>query len=684
MSSKLVLHKFTFHNIQVDTSLNTITKNKRKKRIEPKLIELLTYFALHPNRVISRKELMENVWADVIISDEVVNRAIFSLRNVLGDNAKESKFIETVPKKGYQFLPTIQQELSTRRIKKTIMKALFSLIAVLLIIVFINYSAIKNDRMYEIDRITPFTSSSAIEHEISASPNGEKIAYISQNSNENQLLTKSISTNKVDIIVNDSWLKTSPKWLDNSTIIFIRCNEQKCQIVQHNPTKEIKIIYSSDEQLSRLDIVNGVIPSLLFAESSENKLPKLISLNLLNGTNTLLKDKLPNISNMLHFPLYIEERNMLFAVSINSLDPVLHAFDFTSGEESITFSDFEKIYTISRSLDSNSLLITGTISGTQGIWLFDIDTLKTTLVLRKPGAESIQEAIAVKQTNSIYYSIATNKMNIVKLSNDRKVDKLAQLNSNSKDFNAVYAPNSDNIYFVSNRTGYREVWFYDQESEKVKQITNLNAALMLLPVISNDNKFIAVTYRKNGLNLAILDSQTGKIISNKVITDYLIPLSWSFDNESVYLTEYSAKHRLFKLDKKSLTTKIIKNKAGLIAQEMDNGQSLVTFDYKTNTFIKININNNTAHTISDEFPDIKTLSLGQLLIEQNTVIAGYTKKNQLQVIQHPLINDGSTNNTKLEYNSNLTNVYSIHPQNKSILAMSEQKQQSKIMSLKLK
>ena len=95
---------YQFEQIQVDPGALTMTRNGRTKKLEPKVIDLLGYLACHSGEVVSRPTLITELWPDMDVSDEVVTRAIFSLRNALADDAKRPRYIETVPKKGYRFL----------------------------------------------------------------------------------------------------------------------------------------------------------------------------------------------------------------------------------------------------------------------------------------------------------------------------------------------------------------------------------------------------------------------------------------------------------------------------------------------------------------------------------------------------------------------------------------------------
>jgi DNA-binding winged helix-turn-helix (wHTH) protein/TolB-like protein len=73
----------------------------REVRLDHKIAKLLTFFLKNSNRVISRVELIENVWESHQVSNDAINRAISVLRKSLG--GKKDQYITTIPKVGYQF-----------------------------------------------------------------------------------------------------------------------------------------------------------------------------------------------------------------------------------------------------------------------------------------------------------------------------------------------------------------------------------------------------------------------------------------------------------------------------------------------------------------------------------------------------------------------------------------------------
>ncbi|MGA4368246.1 lysine decarboxylation/transport transcriptional activator CadC [Pantoea ananatis] len=92
----------------VSPSVNQISRKGRQLTLEPRLIDLLVFFAQHPEEVLSRDELINNVWTRNIVTNHVVTQSISELRKYLkdGDNNR-LEYITTVPKRGYKLTVTV-------------------------------------------------------------------------------------------------------------------------------------------------------------------------------------------------------------------------------------------------------------------------------------------------------------------------------------------------------------------------------------------------------------------------------------------------------------------------------------------------------------------------------------------------------------------------------------------------
>lgn len=77
--------------------------------VEPKAFEVLLFLLENPERLVEKKELLDRVWPDTVVTESAMTRVIADLRKALGDSAREARYIETVPTKGYRFIAGIRK-----------------------------------------------------------------------------------------------------------------------------------------------------------------------------------------------------------------------------------------------------------------------------------------------------------------------------------------------------------------------------------------------------------------------------------------------------------------------------------------------------------------------------------------------------------------------------------------------
>ena len=80
--------------------------------LRPKTFSLLTYLIGHPAQLLSKDQLMDAVWPDVMVTEDSLFQCIGELRAALGDGAQ--KLIKTVPRRGYLFDATVSTALADK------------------------------------------------------------------------------------------------------------------------------------------------------------------------------------------------------------------------------------------------------------------------------------------------------------------------------------------------------------------------------------------------------------------------------------------------------------------------------------------------------------------------------------------------------------------------------------------
>lgn len=98
-----------FGAFEVDLCSGELRKKGVRLKIQEQPFQVLRLLLNHPGEVVTREELRSEIWsADTFVDfDNSLNAAINKLREALGDSAENSRFVETLPKRGYRFNPPV-------------------------------------------------------------------------------------------------------------------------------------------------------------------------------------------------------------------------------------------------------------------------------------------------------------------------------------------------------------------------------------------------------------------------------------------------------------------------------------------------------------------------------------------------------------------------------------------------
>jgi DNA-binding winged helix-turn-helix (wHTH) protein len=91
----------------VQPQINSVERDGKTWHLEPKVMQVLVHLALHPKEVLSKDRLLEAVWHDTFVGDDVLVRCISEIRYVFGDDPKSSRIIQTIPKGGYRLIAAV-------------------------------------------------------------------------------------------------------------------------------------------------------------------------------------------------------------------------------------------------------------------------------------------------------------------------------------------------------------------------------------------------------------------------------------------------------------------------------------------------------------------------------------------------------------------------------------------------
>lgn len=84
-------------------------RDGKTQAIEPQVFDLLVYLIENRERVVTRDELLENLWKGRIVSESALNGRLKQARKVVGDDGKQQNIIKTIHRRGYQFVSPVSE-----------------------------------------------------------------------------------------------------------------------------------------------------------------------------------------------------------------------------------------------------------------------------------------------------------------------------------------------------------------------------------------------------------------------------------------------------------------------------------------------------------------------------------------------------------------------------------------------
>jgi DNA-binding winged helix-turn-helix (wHTH) protein/tetratricopeptide (TPR) repeat protein len=95
---------FRFGDFQVDALARTLKRKEEPVTLNRRAFDVLLYLVQNPGRVISREELLKNVWSDTFVDENSLAQSISVLRRALAEKPGENSYLVTLPGRGYQFV----------------------------------------------------------------------------------------------------------------------------------------------------------------------------------------------------------------------------------------------------------------------------------------------------------------------------------------------------------------------------------------------------------------------------------------------------------------------------------------------------------------------------------------------------------------------------------------------------
>src|SRR5262245_11286630 len=105
----LVKRIYRFADFTLDVSEHRLLRESEEIYLQPRTFETLLYLIEHHGHLATKAELLDTLWANTFVTENALSRCIKEVREALGDDAHQPRYIKTVPRVGYKFIADVEE-----------------------------------------------------------------------------------------------------------------------------------------------------------------------------------------------------------------------------------------------------------------------------------------------------------------------------------------------------------------------------------------------------------------------------------------------------------------------------------------------------------------------------------------------------------------------------------------------
>src|SRR5271155_5259243 len=105
---------YEFGAFSMDPEERVLTRDGTPLSLTPKAFDTLLCLVRNPGRLLTKDELLKEIWPDTFVEEVNLAVNISTLRKALGENPQDGRYIATVTGRGYRFVADVRR-IATRR-----------------------------------------------------------------------------------------------------------------------------------------------------------------------------------------------------------------------------------------------------------------------------------------------------------------------------------------------------------------------------------------------------------------------------------------------------------------------------------------------------------------------------------------------------------------------------------------
>ena len=105
---------YLFDGYSLDPGRRELRRGREDITVEPQVFDLLLYLIQNRERVVSKDDLMAQVWSGRVVSESTLSSRITAVRHAIGDDGEQQRLVRTLPRKGFRFIGAVSEEVVGR------------------------------------------------------------------------------------------------------------------------------------------------------------------------------------------------------------------------------------------------------------------------------------------------------------------------------------------------------------------------------------------------------------------------------------------------------------------------------------------------------------------------------------------------------------------------------------------
>ncbi|GLX81866.1 winged helix-turn-helix domain-containing protein [Thalassotalea eurytherma] len=535
-----------------------IDGDQKKQTTQPKFIEVLCYLAQNYPRVVPREELIEHIWDNNdYVGEKALTNAVWHLRQLF-KKYQDDEVIETIRKVGYRLLiePKYQTghnsesnpnfSLPSAPSRSFLQK--YSLALTLCLVVFIvGYIWQHHDVSHTKDnhvQLSTVTKKPGTELFPSPSPDGRFVAYQwSSNTGDINLFLKDVSQPELTAkqLTFDDDIEGYSVWSnDGQSLFFARKSKSKqyCHII------ELAIFENRERKIADCPRSGGyyyidISPdgeTLAFHGRSSNATQSGIYFI------SLTKENAEPIRFSCDSDCNYKERDFAFSPDGKSIAVTRRTNRFSENiflidieskiAKQLTYGE-EDIVGLSWQADGQTLIYATQRADVRQGYKLNLERLTTTPL----AIEGFSYPAIARSAGDIFFHQRKENYGIVQFRYDQKIARMPTpiIQSEFSHLYAHYSKANDQLVYVSNESGFYELWLSDTNGKHREKLTQLNRTIRYPRWSHKGHKiaFLAPTKDEQSETLFILDLATKRIEKISSAFSKFNRPTWTLDDNSI-------------------------------------------------------------------------------------------------------------------------------------------------------